>query len=199
VEIMANEKHDELDRVLEASLAKYAAVEPRRGLEERVLATLRGERARVPDRARWRWGVMAGLAAMVIVAATLAWRSGKPSHSVGLHPASAAAQAPKEKAQVGSNRDGNGVRPQDGGAMPRSVVGRSRPRTVIASHPKLDQFPSPQPLSEQEKILANFVARDPEHAALIAQARTEALRKDRVEEIRDAASGNEQDSQHQDR
>jgi hypothetical protein len=199
VEIMASEKQDELDRVLEASLAKYAAVEPPRGLEERVLATLRAERARVPDRARWRWGVTAALAAMVIVAATLAWRSGKASHSVVLHQPTAAPQAAKEKTQVGSSRDGKGVRPQDGGAMPRSVVGRSQPRAVIASHPKLDQFPSPQPLSEQEKILANFVALDPEHAALIAQARTGALRQDRVEEIRDAASGNEQDSQPQDR
>ena len=49
---MANEKQDELDRMLDATLAKYAAAEPRAGFEERVLANLRAERARVPDRGR---------------------------------------------------------------------------------------------------------------------------------------------------
>ena len=41
---------------------------------------------------------------------------------------------------------------------------------VAAGSPKLDQFPSPQPLSEQEKILTNYVAQYPEHAVLIARA-----------------------------
>jgi hypothetical protein len=52
----------------------------------------------------------------------------------------------------------------------------------------LDQFPSPQPLSEQEKILANYVAKYPEHAALIAEARMEALRRDEEERAADAGN-----------
>ena len=48
---MTNRKQDEFDRMLDAALAKYAAVEPRTGLEERVLANLRAEQARVPDHA----------------------------------------------------------------------------------------------------------------------------------------------------
>jgi hypothetical protein len=35
---------DDLDRLLDAALAKYAQVEPRSGLENRVLATLHAER-----------------------------------------------------------------------------------------------------------------------------------------------------------
>jgi hypothetical protein len=54
---------------------------------------------------------------------------------------------------------------------------------VIAASPKLDQFPSPQPLSKQEKILANYVTEYPEHAALIAEARMEMLRRDQEEEL----------------
>jgi hypothetical protein len=41
---MTNGKPDEFDRMLDAALAKYAAVEPRTGLEERVLANLRPSR-----------------------------------------------------------------------------------------------------------------------------------------------------------
>jgi hypothetical protein len=55
--------------------------------------------------------------------------------------------------------------------------------------PKLAQFPSPQPLSEQEQILVSYVAKYPESAALVAQARAEALRRDREEEADAAASG----------
>jgi hypothetical protein len=201
---MANGKQDELDRILDAALEKYAAAEPREGLEGRVLANLRAERARVLDRAWWRWGVMAALAAIVIVAVTFAWRSGKPSHPVVANRPSATRSAPKEGRQVVSNGDEKEVRPQKRSARRSISVRRSQLKDVIAANrelgppkmslPKLDQFPSPHPLSEQEKILANYIAQYPEHAALIAQARTEALRRDRAEEMRDAA-GNEPDSQ----
>jgi hypothetical protein len=70
---------------------------------------------------------------------------------------------------------------------------RSPQPVVAASAPKLDQFPSPQPLSEQEKILASYVAEYPEHAVLVAQARAEALLRDQEEEEREA--GHERDSQ----
>ena len=53
----------------------------------------------------------------------------------------------------------------------------------MGAPPKLDQFPSPQPLSEQEKLLQSYVAKYPEQAVLIARARTEALRQDQLEEM----------------
>jgi hypothetical protein len=72
-------------------------------------------------------------------------------------------------------------------------VSVKKPRTnishaVVASGPKLDQFPSPRPLSEQEKILESYVTKYPKHAALIAQARAEALRQDLAEEMTDASA-----------
>jgi hypothetical protein len=201
---MTAKKQDELDRALDAALAKYAAVEPREGLEDRVLANLRAQSARVPDRAWWRWSVMAALAALVIVAVTLTWKSASPSHPGAANHSSTTLQAPGEHPPIVSKGDGNGVRPP--GPVPgrKGTAHRTRTQVATAGRPelgsaKLDQFPSPQPLSEQETILANYVSRYPEHAALIARARTEALRRDQVEEMRDAPSGNEQDSQHQDR
>ena len=44
--------------------------------------------------------------------------------------------------------------------------------------PKLDVFPLPQPLSEQEKMLVAYVAQHSQQAALIARARTEELKED---------------------
>jgi hypothetical protein len=55
----------------------------------------------------------------------------------------------------------------------------------VAATPKLDQFPSPRPLSEQEQILMSYVARYPENAALVAQAQAE--EREREEEAAEAA------------
>lgn len=70
--------------------------------------------------------------------------------------------------------------------MLRRAAHRPTRDLAVPSPPKLAQFPSPQPLSEQERILASYVAKYPEHAALVAQARAEALQQDSEEE----AAGN---------
>jgi len=61
-------------------------------------------------------------------------------------------------------------------------------KPVAPAIPKLDQFPSPQPLSDQERILASYVMNYPEQAALVARARAEILRQDREEERQRTAS-----------
>ena len=64
---MAEKNYDELDDALDAALAKYAAVEPRAGLEGRILAKLRTASEPAPDRAWWHWGVIATVAAVLLV------------------------------------------------------------------------------------------------------------------------------------
>ena len=105
---MINEKQDaekqsEFDSTLDAALAKYAAVEPRAGLEARVLANLRAEHARVPENTYWRWSVVTAVVIVVVVALALPWKSGKPSQIVLQHPPTTT-QAPKEPTkQIASN------------------------------------------------------------------------------------------------
>jgi hypothetical protein len=197
---MATEKQDELDRILDAALQKYLATEPREGLEGRVLANLRSARGVVTDHVWWRRSVMAAVATIIVVALALVWRSDQQSHpTVATHPSSAQSE-PKENPQTVAN-GGKEVHPQKRSARPSTHVHKSRPDFAIAASPKpgspkLEEFPSPHPLSAQEKILVNYVTQYPQHAALIAQARTEALHRDKTEEMR-AAAGNEQDSQQQ--
>lgn len=193
---MADRKPDELDNMLHAALAKYAAVEPRAGLEDRVLANLLCERSRVSNRAWWRWSVAGALAAVIVVAVALAWRSNKPSHPVASNYPSIAAEAPKEPvARVLSNGVRYQVRTRERGPIRNAAIRRARPKVVVTDNPKLDQFPSPQPPSEQEKILESYVAKYPEHAALIARARAEELRRDAAEEMRYGETGSEKGSQ----
>lgn len=180
---MANGKRDELDRMLDAALAKYATAEPRPGLEERVLANWRAERARVPDRAWWRCSVIAAVMAVFLATLALTWRSDKHPHLVVANRPALTTQPPKERAmQTVSNAQSNGVRPVRPNATRKVAAPPSPPTVAIARPPKRDRFPSPQPLSEQEKILQSYVAENPEQAVLLARARTEALRQDQLEE-----------------
>jgi hypothetical protein len=175
---------DAVGRDLDAALAKYAAVEPRAGLEERILANLRVEGTRVPNRAWWRWSVIAAVVAGLVVALALALRSSKPSDPAIASHSSTTTQGTKEPAtKAASNGGSNEVRPPAPNAPRRIAAHRTDPAVVASAAPKLDRFPSPRPLSEQEKLLENYVAKYPERAVLLARARFEALQRDQLEEM----------------
>ena len=95
-------KHSELDRTMDAALAQYSAVEARDGLEERVLATLHAERARVPERSWWRWSIATAVAIVLIVAAVVALRSGKPAREIVRQLPSSPAQPARQEQRVAS-------------------------------------------------------------------------------------------------
>jgi hypothetical protein len=177
------------DQWLESALIQFGKAEPRVGLENRLLANLRAERAQAYLRRRW-WralGIVASLAA-ILVAVRVEERDRERK------PESTAATSTTNRAEA---RELVQPRPipqivHPATTHPAREVVRRRPAhrptrdLAVASTPKLAQFPSPQPLSEQERILASYVAKYPEHAALVAQARAEALQQDSEEE----AAGN---------
>jgi hypothetical protein len=194
----ASANSDELDRHLDAALAKYAAVGPRAGLEDRILVNLRNAQEKGPNLAWWQWGAMAAFAIVLMVGIALGRRPGKPGSDTGRHSPWAPRPDVHQNMQVANGVESS-LRPEI--PIPARNNGRrlSHSAAAVAQYPKLDRFPSPQPLSEQERILADYVADYPEHAALIAQARTESLRRDRLEQMHEAAGGSRQDLQHQDR
>lgn len=173
---------DPLGRELDAALAKYAAVEPRAGIEQRILASLRAEQKQSSVRPWWGWPAVAALA-VVVVALLLVVKVEKPASNLTAHQSPTATLPAKGKtlAGVGNLR---------GAASPATelgtVSGRRRPRGAHlhsredenAVGPKLDVFPSPQPLSEQEKMLVAYVAQHSRQAVLIARARMAELKED---------------------
>jgi hypothetical protein len=190
---MTGSHGEEDSRLLrDAALAKYVSVEPRVGLEERLLANLRAERQHAPVRLWWRWPAAAAVTVVVLILALfLSWRTGHPQP--GRTNAHNLTEGGKD-GQIAKVAQESHF-PSEPPASGRSAVA-NRPRhptAVVTSAPRLEQFPSPRPLSEQEEILARYVATYPEHATLVAAARAEALRRDAVEELRDPASeGNSQ-------
>lgn len=185
-------KERDIDQWLESALRQYSQAEPRAGLEGRVLANLQVERNRAAAPSRW-WLALgtATAAAVAIAVAVWVWQS---SHEM----------RPRNTAVILTTAQQEDVRESiKTGPVPKiSHAAVSTPARQVAKHnpasnpvrglavattPKLEQFPSPQPLSEQEQILMNYVARDPENAALIAQAQAEELERDREEEAAAAA------------
>jgi hypothetical protein len=187
-------KQHELDRALDAALAKYSTVEPRLGLEARILASLRAEREQIPQRSWWRVhyiasGMAAALAAIVVVALALAWRTGKPSPPVVANLPSTATQPSNRPANpVVSNSNGRHLHAQEREPTRNAAIRRSPPK-VVANNPKLDHFPSPRPLSEQEKMALDYVREFPEQATLIARAQTNLAQQEERENIRPQPAG----------
>jgi hypothetical protein len=162
---------EDLDQAIHAALARSLSVEPRPGLEDRVLAHLHS-RQNPGQRASWGWGFAVVFTVLTLVLAGVTWKEPKtrmvsttdspPSRTLtlALHPDAAS----------GVSRNGAHKR-----RSPKALRGRP---TAEKPLPKLDQFPSSRPLSEQEKILAYYVHADPEQAALLAVARMNALRQE---------------------
>jgi hypothetical protein len=159
------------ERWLDDALKQYGEAEPRPGLENRVLANLHTEQARLTLRPwYWRPVIAAVMIAVFVIGAFLLKRrpdvtratiSNRPSIALGNsepeHPIASA------------------VRPHV--ALKQPV--RSRPGSHIAhssSVPRLEQFPTPAPLSEQEEMLARYVRERRQEATMVARARAELLK-----------------------
>jgi hypothetical protein len=187
---------DSLDRELNASLAKFTAVEPRAGLEDRVLAHMRAERERIPDRSWWRALCAAvAIAAVIIVTITLVFRAERP-HAPAIanrSPAPASTPATEQPARAASNEGTNAAYPQP---SPRAARRAPRREAVAVAPPKLDRFPSPQPLTQQELALAHYVRQFPQEATLIAQAQEE-YEKEIQQAMKDSRPETETNSSNQ--
>ncbi len=174
--------HDGLERELDAALANYAAAEPRAGIEERILANLRVQDHAV-RRPWWGWPAIGALAAVVVVVGLLLTvRFGKPATNVAGHhsPVFPAVTPPAAGSQSADNERPSGAAPALRKKPVRVAV--QYPENENASAPKLEVFPSPQPLSEQEKMLVAYVAQHRQQAVLIAQARMVELKEDLAKE-----------------
>lgn len=162
-----------LDDRLDAALAKYAAVEPRAGLEARILANLRAQQQTEKSLNWWRW--TAAITAALLILTTLIWRT----EQHGPQDAVRVANSPEKKQQqvVTNTVVGSSTHT----IFKKTAVRRRKhsPTAAVAqANAKLEQFPSPRPLTEQEKLLAEYVSQFQDEAVLVARARAEVLRQD---------------------
>ena len=154
------DKDRNLDHLLDALLASYSDVQPRPGLETKVVAQLR-EHASQKRAWLWPWNwVWAGAATAAL--ATLIFivrleRPVEPPQPLVIHadwsllhqPGSAVEQTPQ--------------------VVKRTVQPHHREMVVVAADTRPDVFPTPAPLSDQEKLLLRYLARTARHE-IVAQS-----------------------------
>lgn len=159
---MANQEKDrkmQIDDMLDSLLASYSSAEPRPGLETRILANLRDAEKKAPQgwwNFKWIWAGLA--AAAIIVAAVLIsglHRVAPPTNVVVRtsqpvrQPEAIQPHAPtthNETARIHRRKPSTPTLPQNA-----TLALRDRPAI----------FPTPTPLSEQEKLLLSYVAGTP--------------------------------------
>jgi len=192
----------ERDRELDAVLATYAEIEPRPGLEQRVLANLRAEQRLHAARGLRQWTAPAALVLAVSIAVVSSiWlirgKAFNPATGLGgtsrenvgndTGPADAAtSDVRKPGLDIGRMPARVQSIPHTKSAMANHLSAHESPQRAIAAEaaPRLEQFPAPEPLSDQEKLLVRFVEEDPQEAALVAQASAQQLERE-DEEIKE--------------
>ncbi|HTZ74275.1 MAG TPA: hypothetical protein VMB47_10175 [Candidatus Aquilonibacter sp.] len=171
----------DFDREIDEALARYAAVEPRKGFEQRVLANLQRADTRA-ERFRWRRLAVAAFV-LTTVAAVLMISLAELSSRTNVTPEIAAQRPAGTGGSVLARGAALTKRQLHSESMPRTARawhrrGREGVRAGIDAAPKLDQFPAPEPLTQQEKLLIQFVEQNPESAALFAELKAKELQRE---------------------
>ena len=153
------DKQMQIDDMLDSLLANYSSAEPRPGLETRILANLREQAEKDSSRGwsnfKWLWA--GAVAAIIIVAALLIGgrhRVAPPTHViVKTSPA-----VPQPEIQPHAPA----VRNETVRIHPRKSLAPTRPQSAaLALNERPAVFPTPTPLSEQEKLLLSYLAGTP--------------------------------------
>jgi hypothetical protein len=169
-------REGDFERGLDAALARYAAVEPRAGLEQRVLAGLRARDVSV-GRFEWQRWMATVVAVTAVAVAVVIWAGRKPAlvdvprvavHETVKPDGSVPAAIANTGSAIVTVQEHAESKPITMRAQRRS--GRQVARVNGELVPKLAQFPAPEPFTEQEELLVRYVEQSPEDAALVAEA-----------------------------
>lgn len=149
-----SERRDQLDKALDDALASYGEAPENEGLEQRILAAVT-ERARRTHAMR-PLAAAIGAAAIVIMACLFWWVT--PKMAIQTLPAKTTMLALRK---IGPPQIRTIPLPE-----PATVLASAaKPRRTWENppEPKLPQFPTPSPLSSEERALVQLVAHNPKH------------------------------------
>jgi len=159
---MDSQNGDPLDDLLDGALKQYGNVEPRLGLEGRVLANLAAQAGRT--RAPWTrvWAVTGVSTAALLLVLWFSHPSKLKSRSdVSISVLRAVVVPPTLMPPVVGQVSRHKELRQRRNIPPR--------RVTTAAGPKLQQFPSFRPMTKQELLVAEYAVRYPQEAMLVVQ------------------------------
>lgn len=156
-----NNQNQFVDDLLDAGLTRYSNVAPRPGLEGRIVANAHA----AEDRRSWFvWAgrlAFGGLAAILVVGVVTLMRLRVPPPPRVPSAAASALQSVPRPLPAPSMRSPRALHRRPLLLAHRPVLPASKPAVREARMP---QFPSPQPPTEQERLLAQYVRITPAEA-----------------------------------
>src|SRR6185312_710646 len=159
-------KKRSIDKWLDSALKHYGGAEPDADIKDHLLRKLSTMPSR---RARWQsWSTWATVTAMALtVAGMLVHYQHSDSHRLADDNASRQVAALAQP-----------IQPPIIISPKKSDKKIHRPLGAVATHEWPAQFPTPRPLSEQEKLLVRYVRERPTEARQVAEARAELRKQD---------------------
>jgi hypothetical protein len=180
---MEPKDQENLHRWLDRALVEYGDTEPRSGLEARVLANLSAERKRITARQRWFWALtMAATAVVIILAVWMESNTGLPTQ-VLTSVTTASEQQAESKQRPVETAEPDALQQSRKIASPRVRRNRTVHSFETAAAPKLDRFPSAQPLSDQEKLLLAYLNQTPKQEVMLTIAKAKSNEDLRVKDL----------------
>jgi hypothetical protein len=161
------EKDRQIDEMLDTLLAKYSSAEPRPGLETRILANLREAEEKKASQGWWnfKWLWAGAVAAAIIVAVVLI--NGRHRVELPTHVIVKTSQ-PAPQPEIHPHAP---VAPQQMAKVPRhkpSELPTVRQDAALVRSQRPANFPTPVPLSEQERMMFTYLANTPKEV-IVAQ------------------------------
>jgi len=151
---MEDKNHNQfVDELLDAGLARYSNVTPRPGLEGRILANARAAQEQSPWFVWTSWLASGAVAAAIVVGVLALTHLRTP-------PPPPVAAIKREGMVTGPRAEAGPAKPNLARQRTPALLAQhvARPKTEpAAAEPRLAQFPSPRPLSDQEKLLIEYV------------------------------------------
>lgn len=171
---MEHHGNNHLEEWLDNALREHGNAEPRPGLEKRVLAKLNSAANDVEIGRFWLRGfAAAAVAGCVTVSIWIG--TNRPARKWIAVARTPIAGHEKDKPR-------NDVSPSPERITTQSAMAhRSPPK--LSREPRLAQFPSSQPLSEQEQLLARYVQNFPQEARIVAGEQARAENERQLEEL----------------
>ncbi len=154
-----------VDELLDSALAHGRPAQPRPGLEARILERARATAVEEITRGK-AWKLWIAAAAMVAVVMFVAIRVANRSHGPAAEPSQTAGAVPAAPVeQILTANSGTAPDPGSGAYViePKQIAHRdsTRSRRVEAHHHWPSQFPTPAPLTPEQKALVQYVRATP--------------------------------------
>ena len=183
-----NPEDRKLDALLDKALTEYGVADPRAGLENRVLANLRIEREQQSQVRRW-WALGSAFA-MVTVAGAI-WIGFRHLPSTSSETTNVRVTERVGSPASSSHERISSVQAGTGKVHRRTAERRLPAKSGQTFQPKLSEFSSSRPLSEQERLVLAYVKVAPRSEVLAAVARAHDSSDLQIEDLEIAPLAND--------